>query len=324
MDKQNKLEKYQQKLLKKLAKAKATDPSLKQNKDLKDILEALVVAFPPGCFCSPSQQTITQIENALNDLLVWSTSAPISASLKLELQTAVNAVKDQLEANPFSCCDTIQALQALISVLLKVVQALNIGTLQRVELNALLQQLQALFVGYLACLACTPDCETAGTFANPAPIAINDEAPATPYPSNIEVTGLCSTITKVTVTLKNMSHTSAFDIDILMVGPQGQTVILMSDAGGNTPVSNVTLTFDDAAPSPLPPVGPIISGTYQPTNYSGGDNFPPPAPIPPYGSTLSVFNGTNPNGTWSLFVIDELGFDVGSIANGWELTITTV
>ncbi|PEQ57498.1 40-residue YVTN family beta-propeller, partial [Bacillus cereus] len=43
---------------------------------LDDILGDLVAAFPPGCFCPPSQLTITQIKNALNDLLIWSTSAP--------------------------------------------------------------------------------------------------------------------------------------------------------------------------------------------------------------------------------------------------------
>ncbi|PFK04105.1 hypothetical protein, partial [Bacillus cereus] len=88
--------------------------------------------------------------------------------------------------------------------------------------------LQAIFVGYLSCLTCIPDCETTGIFANPTQIIINDNAPASPYPSSIEVTGLCTTITKVIVTLKNISHPTPANIDILLVGPQGQTVILMS------------------------------------------------------------------------------------------------
>ncbi|PEO39721.1 40-residue YVTN family beta-propeller, partial [Bacillus toyonensis] len=46
---------------------------------------------------------MAQIETALNALLVWSTSAPISQSLKLKLQDAINAVIGQLEADPFSC-----------------------------------------------------------------------------------------------------------------------------------------------------------------------------------------------------------------------------
>ncbi|WP_141540829.1 proprotein convertase P-domain-containing protein [Bacillus cereus] len=308
--------------------AQSADDSLPKKKDLADILEELVAAFPPGCFCPPSQQTITQIENALNDLLVWSTSAPISSSLKLELQDAINAVKAQLDTNPFSCCDAIKALQALELTLSKVVSALPPG--QQLHLLGLLQQLQALFVGYLACLACEPECETNGIFANPAPIIIDSTPPAPtlaiPYPSEIEVTGLCPSITKVTATLKNLTHEFPGGIDILLVGPEGQTVILMSDTGQNNPTSNVTLTFDDDAPTLLPEFNPIVSGTFKPSNYSGfgTESFPIPAPLPPYGATLSVFNGTNPNGTWKLFVVDDSPPVGGSIADGWELNITAV
>ncbi|PEE35306.1 hypothetical protein CON59_16045, partial [Bacillus cereus] len=85
---------------------------------LEDILEELVAAFPPGCFCPPSQQTKTQIKNALNDLLLWSVSAPISSGLRVQLQAAINTVKSQLDASPFSCCDTITALQGFEFVLL--------------------------------------------------------------------------------------------------------------------------------------------------------------------------------------------------------------
>ncbi|PEM38420.1 Gly-Xaa-Xaa repeat protein [Bacillus toyonensis] len=150
----DKKENYLQKLLKKRANVQPNTDSLAQKKELDDILEELVAAFPPGCFCPPSQQTITQIENALNDLLIWSTSAPITSSLKLELQDAINAVKSQLDAIPFSCCDSIKALEALEVALSKVVSALPTG--QQLHLLGLLQQLDAIFAGYIACLACTP------------------------------------------------------------------------------------------------------------------------------------------------------------------------
>src|SRR5262249_55070841 len=34
-------------------------------------------------------------------------------------------------------------------------------------------------------------------------------------------------------------------------------------------------------------------------------------------------NGTNPNGTWSLYVFDDAGGDMGSFAGGWEIDIIT-
>lgn len=163
-----------------------------------------------------------------------------------------------------------------------------------------------------------------GPFANPGLITIPNSGVATPYPSTINVAGVAGTVSKVTATLTNMNHTFPDDIDILLVGPGGQSVILMSDAGGSPDLVNVTLTFDDTAVNILPDSTQITSGTYRPTNSGTGDTFPAPAPAAPYGSTLSVFNGVNPNGAWRLFVVDDASGDVGNIAGGWSLSITTL
>ena len=74
--------------------------------------------------------------------------------------------------------------------------------------------------------------------ANPASITIpssGTEGPASPYPSTITVAGVTGTITKVTVAFGNLSHTFPRDMDILLVGPMGHTVMLMSDVGGTFP-----------------------------------------------------------------------------------------
>jgi PEP-CTERM motif len=70
----------------------------------------------------------------------------------------------------------------------------------------------------------------------------------------------------------------------------------------------------------------ITSSTYKPTNLitNPPDVFPPPAPGGPYGSLLSVFNGTNSNGTWRLFINDFAPPDSGTIAGGFGLQITIV
>ncbi|MEH7220945.1 YncE family protein, partial [Bacillus toyonensis] len=164
MDKQSKKEQLLRNLFPQgVNQVDSTDNNANLILSLSDILENLIEAFPTSCFCPPSQQTITQIKNELNSLLIWSTSAPISNSLKLELQNAINAIKNQLDVNPFSCCDTIQVLQAFVFVLLQVIDQPLVGIPFKVHLQNVVQQLQALFTGYIACLACRP--EPAGSFA---------------------------------------------------------------------------------------------------------------------------------------------------------------
>lgn len=143
---------------------------------------------------------------------------------------------------------------------------------------------------------------------------------ASPYPSSINVSGLQGTLTKFTVSLFNFSHAFPDDVDILLVAPDGQTILLMSDAGGSANVNNVTLTFDGSATASLPDATQLVSGTFQPSNYgTDADSFSAPAPAGPYGQT----NVINPNGTWSLYIMDDANPDKGSIAGGWQLTLMT-
>jgi len=174
----------------------------------------------------------------------------------------------------------------------------------------------------------------ATSFANLAAIAIpgsGTEGIANPYPSIINVSGLTGLITDVNVTFNGLSHTSPDNIDILLVGPGGQKMILMSDAGGPHNVSDLTMTFDDEALSFPSNGSALLSGSFKPVNYTGNggpnDVFPDPAPAGPYASLLSIFDGTGPNGDWRLFVFDDQGVSndpgSGSIARGWSLDIAT-
>ena len=166
------------------------------------------------------------------------------------------------------------------------------------------------------------------TFGNTNRIVINDDAPASPYPSAIEVANMGGTITSLSVTLTNFTHDWPNDVDVLLVGPAGQKVTLMSDAGTNLAVANITMTFADASTNPVPLLSRLQARTYQPANYAApglntADVFPSPAPSIPYTNTsLSVFNGTAPNGTWSLYVMDDTSGQAGSIG-GWSLSIQT-
>ena len=106
------------------------------------------------------------------------------------------------------------------------------------------------------------------TFSNTAPIIINDYAPATPYPSVINVSGLSGTLVKTTLTWTNVSHTSPADIDALLVSPGLNDTLIMAHAGGEDAITHVTLTFSDATNnSHLSHYGQITNGVYQPTDY---------------------------------------------------------
>jgi len=138
-----------------------------------------------------------------------------------------------------------------------------------------------------------------------------------PIASEIVISGLEGTISHLTVTLTGLEHTYDLDLDIVLVGPTGRSVILMSDAG-DARTDSIDLTFEDGHER-VPTFIPTTSGTYRPTNYNLGDALPAPIPQDPSG-LLSTFNGTNPNGTWSLYVLDDSPGDVG-VLHGWSLSI---
>ena len=176
-------------------------------------------------------------------------------------------------------------------------------------------------------------------FRNTAQITVptsGQSGPANTYPSNVNVSGLQGTVVKVTVRLTGISHTFPDDLDILLQGPQGQNVMLASDVGspaGTTsyPANGITLNFDQNAARTLPDNDPLVSGFYKPTNNPPSESqteLISPAPPSPYGTSLSTFNGTNPNGTWKLFVVDDAthaanNSNIGKIFGGWGLGIAT-
>ena len=162
------------------------------------------------------------------------------------------------------------------------------------------------------------------TLANPAPLFIPAGGAASPYPSTIEVAGLTGRVADARVTLHGLSHPYPDDLDLLLVAPDGSSVVLMSDAGGGAPIHNVELEFDDMASSMLPDGGLIDTGTYRPTNWEGAsDDFVAPAPAGPYGSTLGELSDADPNGTWSLYVMDDFFLDGGTIEGGWSVSFAT-
>jgi len=185
---------------------------------------------------------------------------------------------------------------------------------------------------------------TGSNYCNTGSITLNNPpstvADATPYPSEIFVSGLSGTTSHLTVTLESTTYPNSQDIDALLVGPGGQTLILVADAGPSSggALSNVTLTLDDDAMSTIASGSTWGSSgasvTSKPFNYGGlNETWGSPAPAGPYGNpgpyvggtaTLgSIFNGSSPNGTWSLYAITTLaGGGTGSIGGGWCLNFS--
>ncbi len=159
--------------------------------------------------------------------------------------------------------------------------------------------------------------------------------PANPYPATLTVSGAPTVNGGMRVTLFDVTHASPGNLDILLVGPLGQKMIIMGDAGGSAAINNpTTLTFEDAAGSVLPQSTLITTGKYEPTTWVAGQaNFAAPAPAGPYsepGSVIggpvtfaSVFGTSNPNGQWQLFVRDDGSPNFAPLSNqiagGWGL-----
>ena len=156
--------------------------------------------------------------------------------------------------------------------------------------------------------------------------------PAKHYPSSIVVSGLSGTVTRATVTLIALDSSSPDDIDMVLTGPNGQQVMLMSDACGEFPdsLADEDWTFEDAALTFIPNGGPCpaeAQASFKPSNYLGlapepDDLSPGGGPAPPYLNALSFFNGASPDGAWNLYVTDDnaAGY-VGFYIRAWALTL---
>ncbi|NOT51181.1 MAG: T9SS type A sorting domain-containing protein [Chitinophagaceae bacterium] len=186
--------------------------------------------------------------------------------------------------------------------------------------------------GSIQQLTVTPTGATTQTFTSAGGVTIPASGNGSPYPNNIAVAGLptCGVYVQ-SVAINGITHTWPGDIDIALKSPGNQTVILMSDIGdaGANGVSGRNIVLSDQAAGPIPV--PISNGTWRPTNSVGTfgvepDNFPAPAtaPINPNSPTLASFSSSlNPNGNWSLLVLDDAAPDAGSITS-WSITFRIV
>ncbi|MEO1528788.1 MAG: proprotein convertase P-domain-containing protein [Planctomycetota bacterium] len=135
------------------------------------------------------------------------------------------------------------------------------------------------------------------SFLEDTDVNIVDNTTAT---STQTVSGYSGTPADIDVII-NGTHTFTGDVTFELQGPGGQTATLFQRRGGGGD-DFVMMRLDDEATTP-------ISGGAAP--FTG--SFIPETP-------LSVFDGIDPNGDWTLSVSDGAGGDTGVLDN-WELVL---
>jgi subtilisin-like proprotein convertase family protein len=101
----------------------------------------------------------------------------------------------------------------------------------------------------------------------------------------------------------DITHTQDDNLDVYLWSPQGTLVELFTDVGGDGDNFDHTVLSDQALMSIEYSTAPF-TGTYRPEG------------------SLADFNGEMTNGTWTLFVRDDLEVYTGTL-NAWGLRITT-
>lgn len=155
------------------------------------------------------------------------------------------------------------------------------------------------------------------TFSNTSNVCPPDNN-TTGTTSVIAVSGTGTSLTSVTVNIPNISHTYYDDLDIMLISPTGQRIILMSDCGGNNSgTGNRNYTFVQGGTVLSNGAAPTASGNVSPTNFDVDAAWPDGAPNI---TAMNQFTG-NPNGNWTLRVLDDAGGDTGCLNGGWSITI---
>ncbi|MCB0756536.1 MAG: T9SS type A sorting domain-containing protein, partial [Flavobacteriales bacterium] len=108
------------------------------------------------------------------------------------------------------------------------------------------------------------------------------------------------------VVIDSISHTWLADLDIYLISPAGDTLELSTDNGGSADnMSNVVFTDTSTNDITLQTLD-ILPGYYHTEDSLG---------------FASLYNGQDPNGAWSLFIIDDTGGDQGELIS-WSMTFT--
>ena len=158
-----------------------------------------------------------------------------------------------------------------------------------------------------------PNCASSvDTFlSTDTPIAIPD-GPGGIAASTITVSGVNTYLQDLDL-FTDIPHTFAADLHITVTSPAGTAVTLTTDNGGTNDNVFAGTTWDDDAGDTNPP-GPVTDNTFA--------NAVVETPLVPE-EAFAAFIGEDPNGTWTLDIVDDAGQDIGTL-NSWSVTLTTL
>ncbi len=124
--------------------------------------------------------------------------------------------------------------------------------------------------------------------------------------TNIEipVSGIDGRITDLNVKLVGLEHSFVSDLTVLLIAPDGTRATVFAEVGADGALNGTTIRINDEARRSFPTHRGFGRGAYRPTDNA--QRFRPPA-------DLSVFDGLDPNGTWTLRFIDSYRGDSGSV-----------
>jgi subtilisin-like proprotein convertase family protein len=147
-----------------------------------------------------------------------------------------------------------------------------------------------------------------------ADVAIPAEGTAT---STLHVQNVGSSLLDVDATTF-LDHPTSQDLDVTLRSPAGTIVTLTTGNGqGNDDTFNGTVWDDDADPDGQ---APYVFNTGLVTDQTFGFNTIAPTLVPE--EAMGAFIGENPNGLWTLTVVDSDAPDGGTIG-GFDLDLTT-
>jgi secreted trypsin-like serine protease len=143
--------------------------------------------------------------------------------------------------------------------------------------------------------------------------AVGTRGKGGPFPSTVEVDGFDGEVSSVAVELIGVTHGRASDLDVWLVAPDGTTVALLSDAGGDAALDDGVLLVEPSGPPAGDAGVPVVlAATDVERDPQLGDLV--------VAAGLDDLAGIDPQGTWRLLVADDRDGEAGVIGR-WTLLL---